>query len=53
VQSGEEFTFPTTGMDLRWKAELESRSPVLTPAVNEIQIEVPESFSVYLPLVLK
>jgi hypothetical protein len=39
VQSGVEFTFPTTGMDLRWKAELESLSPILTPRIDQILIE--------------
>jgi hypothetical protein len=38
VRSGVEFTFPSTGMDLRWKAELESLSPILTPRINQIQI---------------
>jgi len=53
VQSGVEFTFPSTGMDLRWKAELESLSPILTPRVNQIQIEVEDSYQIYLPLILK
>jgi hypothetical protein len=53
VRSGAEFTFPSTGMDLRWKAELESLSPILTPRVNQIQIEVEDSYQIYLPLILK
>jgi hypothetical protein len=53
VQPGVEFTFPTAGMDLRWKAELESLSPILTPRVNQIQIEVEDYFQIYLPLILK
>jgi hypothetical protein len=53
VQSGVEFTFPTTGMDLRWKAELESLSPILTPRVNQIQIEVDDYHQIYLPLILR
>ncbi len=38
VQPGEEFNFPSIGMDLRWKAELSSLSPVRTPKINQIQI---------------
>jgi hypothetical protein len=53
VRSGVEFTFPSTGMDLRWKAELESLSPILTPRVNEIQIEVEDTYQIYLPLILR
>jgi len=53
VQSGAEFTFPSTGMDLRWKAELESLSPILTPRVNQIQIEVEDYHQIYLPLILR
>ena len=50
VQSGVGFTFPTAGMDLRWKVELESFSPILTPKLNQIQIER-EDYSIYLPLI--
>jgi hypothetical protein len=53
VQSGVDFTFPSTGMDLRWKAELESLSPILTPRVNQIQIEVEDYHQIYLPLILR
>ena len=49
VQSGVSFTFPTSGMDLRWKVELESLSPILTPRLNQIQIWVEDNFY-YLPL---
>ncbi|MFH1446241.1 MAG: FG-GAP-like repeat-containing protein, partial [Chloroflexota bacterium] len=52
VQSGVEFTFPTTGMDLRWKAELESLSPILTPKITQIQIEMGYYFY-NLPLIYK
>ena len=38
VQSGEPFSFPTTGSHLRWKAELHSLSPVITPVLTEIAI---------------
>ena len=41
VKSGESFTFPTTGHDLRWKAELHSMSPVLSPQLDQIDIEGP------------
>ena len=30
------FSFPTTGADLRWRAELRSLSPALTPKVNTL-----------------
>ncbi len=40
VKSGEFFTFPTTGTDLRYKAKLNSLSPVLTPRVTMINIEL-------------
>jgi hypothetical protein len=53
VQSGAEFTFPSTGMDLRWKVELESLSPILTPRVNQIQIEVEDYHQIYLPLIMR
>ena len=53
VRSGADFTFPSTGMDLRWKAELESLSPILTPRVNQIQIEVEDYYQIYLPLISK
>jgi hypothetical protein len=39
VQPGVEFTFPTSGMDLRWKAELASLSPILTPRIDQIRID--------------
>jgi len=38
VYPGKVFVFPTTGDDLRWKAELNSLSPLYSPRVNEIQI---------------
>jgi len=55
VQSGVEFTFPSTGMDLRWKAELESLSPIRTPRINQIQITAIDEVEdyIYLPLILK
>jgi hypothetical protein len=33
------FSFPTAGTDLRWKARLNSLSPVQTPAVNTIHLD--------------
>ena len=52
VQPGVEFTFPTTGMDLRWKVELDSLSPTLTPKINQIQIDLGDYYN-YLPLIFK
>ena len=40
VTSGEAFSFPTTGTDLRWKAQLRSGSPVLTPVLSSINLVV-------------
>jgi hypothetical protein len=51
VQPGVMFAFPTTGTDLRWRAELHSLSPARTPRVDQIRIT--GQYSVYLPLVLK
>jgi hypothetical protein len=42
VKSGERFTFPTTGHDLRWKAELRSLSPVITPWLDQVYIDGPQ-----------
>ena len=39
VRQGVNFAFPTSGMDLRWRAELRSLSPVRTPLIDEIQID--------------
>jgi hypothetical protein len=38
VYHGQEFIFPTQGNDLRWKAELHSLSPALTPRIQQISI---------------
>ncbi|MFC1588798.1 FG-GAP-like repeat-containing protein [Pseudomonadota bacterium] len=38
VEPGVEFTFPTPGDDLRWKAELDSKSPIHTPIVDSLNI---------------
>jgi hypothetical protein len=51
VQPGVMFIFPTTGTDLRWRAELHSLSPARTPRVDQIRIA--DQRYVYLPLVLK
>jgi len=40
VQNGQPFTFPTTGADLRWKAELHSLSPIYTPLIDSVYIEL-------------
>jgi hypothetical protein len=39
VRPGEAFIFPSPGSDLRWKADLSSLSPVLTPEITEVVIE--------------
>jgi len=36
VQPGVNFTFPTSGIDLRWRAELGSLSPIHTPRIDSI-----------------
>ena len=38
MQPGVNFSFPTSGMDLRWRAELRSLSPVRTPGIDRIDI---------------
>nr|WP_136360605.1 hypothetical protein [Desulfatibacillum aliphaticivorans] len=38
ARPGRAFTFPTTGADLRWKAELHSLSPALTPRVEQVEL---------------
>ncbi|GAA6138994.1 hypothetical protein NBRC116583_27410 [Arenicella sp. 4NH20-0111] len=38
IQPGSPFVFPTTGNDLRWRAELQSLSPALTPVIDQIDI---------------
>ncbi len=38
TQPGRPFVFPTTGNDLRWRAELQSLSPALTPVIDQIDI---------------
>jgi len=53
VQPGVSFTFPTSGMDLRWKAELQSLSPILTPRIDQIQIEVEGIYYDYLPMTIR
>ncbi len=53
VQSGGEFTFPTSGMDLRWKVELESLSPILTPRIDQILIIGPKDQYSFLPMIIK
>jgi hypothetical protein len=41
VRPGVSFAFPTSGMDLRWRAELHSISPTLTPRVDQVAIGEP------------
>ncbi len=38
VYPDQEFVFPTQGNDLRWRAELNTLSPILTPAIHEITL---------------
>ena len=38
VRSGASFAFPTTGSDLRWKAELHSLSPAVSPILQSITV---------------
>ena len=53
VQPGVSFVFPTSGMDLRWKAELQSLSPILTPSIGQIQIMMEDVYYDYLPLIIR
>jgi hypothetical protein len=39
VESGVPFDFPTYGDDVRWKAELHSLSPMITPTMTLVEIE--------------
>jgi hypothetical protein len=50
VRPGLRFEFPTAGADLRWRAELSSLSPLLTPRVDQLHL-VREPYPLYLPLV--
>ncbi len=43
VKPGVPFTFPTFGSDLRWRAELHSLSPVLTPELEQLEIELADA----------
>jgi hypothetical protein len=38
VSPGENFAFPTTGSDLRWKAQVHSLSPLQSPVISQVQI---------------
>ena len=38
VYPGKSFLFPTTGSELRWKAELHSLSPAITPVLKSVTI---------------
>ena len=38
VKVGAPFVFPTTGSDLRWRAELHSLSPAITPVLKSVSI---------------
>jgi len=43
VRKNNELTFATTGNDLRWKVELNSLSPSLSPRLKNLAISVPNS----------
>jgi hypothetical protein len=47
VQPGRMFVFPTAGSDLRWRADLHSLSPVLTPRIDRITIT--DQYYIYVP----
>jgi hypothetical protein len=51
VEPGVMFVFPTAGTALRWRAELHSLSPALTPRIDQIRITI--RYYTYLPLVLR
>jgi hypothetical protein len=38
VSPGKSFIFPTTGSDLRWRAELKSLSPAKSPRLHELKL---------------
>jgi hypothetical protein len=40
VQSDKLFSFPQAGSDLRWKAELHSLSPIRTPVLSDVTVEI-------------
>lgn len=43
TRSGEVFTFPYSGNDLRWKAELRTASPILSPVLERVSLGRPLS----------
>jgi hypothetical protein len=56
VRPGVNFVFPTSGTDLRWRAELHSLSPVRTPRIDALTLfqgSAPGAQDVYLPLIFK
>jgi hypothetical protein len=56
VRPGVNFVFPTTGSDLRWRAELHSLSPVRTPRIDALTLfqgGAPGAQDIYLPVVFK
>jgi hypothetical protein len=52
VRPGVSFVFPTSGMDLRWRAELHSLSPGLTPRIDQLFIGMPVR-TIYLPIIMR
>jgi hypothetical protein len=56
VRPGVSFVFPTSGMDLRWRTELHSLSPGLTPRIDQLFIGEHGAFPtgpVYLPIIMR
>ena len=43
VTPGTMFNFATSGTDLRWRAQLHSRSPILSPVVTQVDIAAPQN----------
>jgi hypothetical protein len=50
IQPGEAVSFPTTGSDLRWRADLHSLSPAQTPRIDQLTL-TNDPIELYLPLV--
>jgi VCBS repeat protein len=46
TRPGKAFDFPTSGSDLRWRAELGSLSPLLTPWLDTLRLELPSEMDV-------
>ena len=51
VYSGVNWYIVQPGATLRWIAELQSLSPILTPSIDQIQIWMEEVYINYLPVI--